>query len=70
MGRSDFKLIRSARPETETDLSSPCFRAIYRLGSGWGFLEENSDFFREDDRWYYVRGDSSTCVAGPGLGFV
>ncbi len=27
------------------------FRALYRLGKGWGFLEENSDFVQEQGRW-------------------
>ncbi|SNC60072.1 SEC-C motif-containing protein [Marinobacter sp. es.048] len=42
------------------------FRAIYRLGEGWGCLEENSDFVREQGRWYYLRGDTSEGPLKPG----
>lgn len=42
------------------------FRALYRLGTGWGFLEENSDFVREQGRWYYLRGDTSEGQWKPG----
>ncbi|WP_082146582.1 YchJ family protein [Marinobacter subterrani] len=42
------------------------FQAIYRLPSGWGFLEENSDFVREDGRWYYLRGNTSEGQLKPG----
>lgn len=42
------------------------FRALYRLGKGWGFLEENSDFIREQGRWYYLRGDTSEGQLKPG----
>jgi len=42
------------------------FRAVYRLGKGWGFLEENSDFVREDGRWYYLRGKTSEGQLKPG----
>jgi len=42
------------------------FRAIYRAGSGWGFLEEKSDFVKEDGRWYYLKGDTSEGQLKPG----
>lgn len=42
------------------------FRAIYRLGAGWGFLEENSDFVQEDGRWYYLRGKTGEGQLKPG----
>lgn len=42
------------------------FRAIYRVGEGWGFLEEKSDFVREDGRWYYLSGDTSEGSFKPG----
>ncbi len=42
------------------------FRANYRLGGGWGFLEENSDFVQEDGRWYYLRGSTSEGQLKPG----
>ena len=42
------------------------FRAIYRAGSGWGYLEEHSDFLLEDGRWYYLSGDPSEGGLKPG----
>ena len=42
------------------------FRAIYRLGDGWGFLEEASEFVREAGRWYYLRGDTREGALKPG----
>ncbi len=42
------------------------FRAIYRVGTGWGYLEEKSRFLLEDGRWYYVSGDTSEGVLKPG----
>lgn len=35
------------------------FRAVYRLAQGFGFLEERSDFLKEDNRWYYLQGETS-----------
>jgi len=34
------------------------FRAIYRAGAGWGYLEEASDFVKEGDRWFYLSGET------------
>ncbi|MBZ2169777.1 YchJ family protein [Marinobacter sp. F4216] len=42
------------------------FRAMYQAGSGWGFLEERSDFVREGGRWFYVSGDTEEGVLKPG----
>lgn len=42
------------------------FRAIYRVGSGFGYLEENSDFVREQERWFYVTGDTREGSLKPG----
>ena len=42
------------------------FRAIYRAGRGWGFLEEESDFVREQGRWLYVAGDTREGALKPG----
>ncbi len=42
------------------------FQAIYRLDSGWGYLHENSDFVREDGRWYYLQGQPHEGVLKPG----
>lgn len=42
------------------------FRAIYRAGSSWGYLEEKSRFVLEDKRWYYVSGETTEGVLKPG----
>ncbi|MBW4935354.1 YchJ family protein [Marinobacter sp. F4206] len=42
------------------------FRALYRAGSGWGYLEEHSEFVREQDRWFYVAGDTREGPLKPG----
>lgn len=42
------------------------FQAIYRLESGWGYLQENSEFIREDGRWYYLHGKPHEGVLKPG----
>lgn len=42
------------------------FRAIYRAGGGWGYLEEKSRFLQEDGRWFYVSGDTREGVLKPG----
>ena len=42
------------------------FRALYRLGKGWGYLEENSEFLLEDGHWYYLHGDTSEGQLKPG----
>lgn len=42
------------------------FRAVYRAGKGWGYLEERSRFIREGGRWYYVSGDTREGALKPG----
>lgn len=42
------------------------FRAVYRLGQGWGYLEENSEFLREGGQWYYLHGDTREGPLKPG----
>ncbi|WP_372965943.1 YchJ family protein [Marinobacter sp.] len=42
------------------------FRATYRAGQGWGFLEERSDFVKEGDHWYYLTGDTREGLLKPG----
>ena len=42
------------------------FKAIYRLASGWGYLQENSEFIRQDGRWYYLQGEPQEGVLKPG----
>lgn len=42
------------------------FRAVYRTDSGWGYLEEHSDFIRENGRWYYHSGSPEEGTLQPG----
>lgn len=51
---------------TTGDRGSVHFRAIYRAGSGWGYLEEHSDFLREAGRWYYLSGRTTEGTLKPG----
>jgi SEC-C motif-containing protein len=48
------------------DTGTVHFRAVYRLGQGWGFLEEESRFAWEDGRWFYLRGDTREGQLKPG----
>ena len=41
------------------------FQAIYRLSSGWGYLEEVSEFIQEKNRWYYLKGNPKEGVLKP-----
>ncbi|GAA3975389.1 YchJ family protein [Allohahella marinimesophila] len=50
---------------TEADKGWVHFIAVHREGAGFGFLEERSDFLREDGPWYYVRGKTSQGVLNP-----
>jgi SEC-C motif-containing protein len=34
------------------------FRAIFSDTSGAGFLQEDSEFIREDGHWFYLRGET------------
>lgn len=42
------------------------FKAVYRLPSGWGYLEENSEFVREQGQWYYLQGEPQEGILKPG----
>jgi len=55
------------------------FRAYYRSGAQWRFLEEHSAFVREEGCWFYVRGETrdesfkpgrnDSCLCGSGRKF-
>ncbi len=55
------------------------FRAYYRAGEQWRFLEEHSDFVREAGHWFYVSGKTrdesfkpgrnDSCLCGSGRKF-
>ena len=42
------------------------FRAVYRADGGWGYLEERSDFSKENGRWFYREGETREGVLKPG----
>ncbi len=42
------------------------FRATYRAGAGWGYLEERSDFINEGGCWYYLSGETNEGQLKPG----
>jgi len=42
------------------------FQAIYRLNPGWGYLQERSQFVRENGRWYYLNGQPHEGILKPG----
>lgn len=48
------------------DIGNVHFRAIYRTGTGWGYLEEHSGFIRENGRWLYVSGSPREGQLKPG----
>lgn len=41
------------------------FQAIYRLNSGWGYLQEASDFVKENGCWYYLKGNPREGILKP-----
>lgn len=55
------------------------FKAYYRAGEQWRFLEERSTFVRESGRWFYVSGKTrdesfkpgrnESCLCGSGRKF-
>ncbi|MEX0606388.1 MAG: YchJ family protein [Marinobacter sp.] len=42
------------------------FRANYRLAQSFGFLEERSNFLKENGHWYYLQGETSEGQFKPG----
>ncbi|WP_375177434.1 YchJ family protein [Marinobacter mobilis] len=51
---------------TRGDRGQVHFRAVYRSGDGFGYLEEQSDFVLEQGRWFYVAGDTREGTLKPG----
>lgn len=51
---------------TRGDAGQVHFRATYRSGKGWGYLEEVSDFSKEAGRWYYRAGNPREGELKPG----
>ncbi|AZT82440.1 zinc chelation protein SecC [Marinobacter sp. NP-4(2019)] len=62
----DWSSLRILESSVRGDAGTVHFRAVYRLGDGWGYLEEVSNFIREEGRWYYVSGETSEGQLKPG----
>lgn len=62
----DWASLRILDSSQTGDSGSVHFQAIYKVGTGWGYLEEKSDFLREGERWYYVNGNTSEGQLKPG----
>lgn len=62
----EWTSLRILDHSTRGDTGTVHFRAVYRLGDGWGYLEETSNFAREGGRWFYVSGDTTEGPLKPG----
>jgi SEC-C motif-containing protein len=56
-GSPDWAALRILDSKQAGDTGQVHFQAIYQLHPGWGYLQERSQFVREDGRWYYLRGE-------------
>ena len=63
---TDWTALRILNSSQIGDTGQVHFQAIYRLHSGWGYLQENSQFVRDDGRWYYLQGKPHEGVLKPG----
>ncbi|TVP60924.1 MAG: zinc chelation protein SecC [Halomonadaceae bacterium] len=62
----DWSSLQVLGSTQSADQGTVHFRALYRQGGGWGFLEENSDFLMEEGRWYYLHGETREGQIKPG----
>ncbi|UZD66144.1 YchJ family protein [Marinobacter sp. AN1] len=62
----DWKSLQVLSSGEQGDSGQVHFRAVYRLPGGFGYLEEASDFVREDGRWLYVSGETREGRLEPG----
>jgi SEC-C motif-containing protein len=62
----DWTALRILNSSQTGDTGQVHFQAIYRLHSGWGYLQEHSQFVREDGRWYYLQGQPHEGILKPG----
>lgn len=65
-GAPNWQSLQILSADEQDDQGKVSFRAIYRAGEGWGFLEEDSKFVREDGVWFYVSGDTREGQLKPG----
>ncbi|MDX1755279.1 MAG: YchJ family protein [Marinobacter sp.] len=65
-GSPDWLALQVLSSSEQGDLGKVHFRATYRVGPGFGYLEENSDFVREQGHWFYVAGETREGELRPG----
>jgi len=53
----DWLKLQVMSSEQTGDKGKVHFRAFYKEGVDVGFMEEHSDFVREQGRWFYVSGE-------------
>lgn len=62
----DWTSLQVVHSSQQGDTGKVHFQAIYRLGQGWGCLEEVSDFVREEGHWFYLAGEPRDTPLKPG----
>jgi len=62
----DWASLRILESGQNGDNGDVHFQAIYRLNPGWGYLQERSQFVRENGHWYYLEGQPHEGVLKPG----
>ena len=61
-----WKSLQVMQASEQGDAGFVHFRAVYKTADGWGFLEEESDFVREQQHWFYVSGKTREGLLKPG----
>jgi len=62
----DWRGLQVLSASQQQDHGKVHFRAVYREGTHWGFLQEESDFVREQGHWYYLHGTTREGQLKPG----
>lgn len=62
----EWKSLQVVQASEQGDVGFVHFRAVYKTADGWGFLEEESDFVREQQHWYYRSGKTREGSLKPG----
>jgi len=65
-GSPDWRSLTIKSSTADGSEGSVHFLAAYRLGTGWGYLEEQSDFLKQDGRWLYLNGNTREGQLKPG----
>jgi SEC-C motif-containing protein len=61
-----WKSLQVIQASEDGDKGKVHFRAIYFTHGRWGFLEEKSEFIREEGHWYYQQGSTQEGELKPG----